>query len=1830
MKHIRKNSKTIAVFLLLNFIQPLLSPLLVSALTSGPSQPESSSFQPISVSDMVDPFSGDFSYNIPLIDVEGYPINLSYNSGIGSDQEASWVGLGWNINPGAITRNMRGIPDEFNGDIIETEYNMRPNSTIGSSVSAKLGEFFGFKIPENGPFSLSYSLGINYNNYNGFGIEQTFTPSFSSGDGSKGEWNASLGLTAGQNGLTVKPNISYSKNSKDIENSDKVQRNTGFSIGSSYNSRSGMGGLSLNMTNGSAKDKKLSGSVGTNINFGMSTYTPSIQMPMRNINLSFSYKIGAEFTGTFPAMTISGYLSEQAMNLRNNSQKSPAYGYTNSQNVPKDSEGRNTGVMDINRSWDGGYNQNTPSLPVTNYTFDILSVAGQGLGGSFRAFRNDLGYVADNKSSNISAGGSMGGETGGGNLLKLGADIAVNLTNTTVSSWSPYSNGFLEMSYSYSNPAANRLKWKSESPNNHFEPYTYKQMGELSVDDEPELFENIGSNVPVRIGLISNGSRDFNVRTSTNFETKDGDVISMQSDMHRKKRIKRNQTLSILTFADLPYKGLGSNNHPLYAAPKHHTGEITVIRNDGARYVYGVPAYNTKQEETTFNMGMRRSNLFPDENISGHKALINGETGLIRYAFNNSDPKKGDNSVSNNRGKDHYYQSIKMPPFAHSYLLSAVLSTDYVDADNVRGPSAGDLGNYTVFKYTKSKTPYKWRTPFGSGTANYNEGLRSTFSDDKANYIYGEKELWYLERIETKNSIAIFTLEARKDGWGVEGRNGGFGDEPMMKLVKISLYSKADYDENQENAIPIKEVHFEYDYSLCPETENNIDFYNGETDPTKIGKLTLKKVYFTYGNSNRSAFSPYTFDYTNLYDEDFNPKYALKNHDRWGNYKENKGSILRNDGAMPNSDFPYVIQNKEEADKNSSAWTLSKINLPSGGVITIHTESDDYAFVQDKRAMQMFTIEGISGEENPTNPADFFEGNSLMDPLVSLTPNGNNLYMSFKLDEPIPISGNSVEIFRKKYLEGIENLYFKAYVQIDDKIDLLGRNKNFEYVTGFAEIDGSGLKAHNATSGYYNYGYIKLKEVNQGQKDFTANVNPISKAAWYFARTQLSDLVYNGTDDETFGVEKFISKIQNAGFIKGIIQTLQGANGYLKNNDFCKKINLSKSFIRLNNPNKKKLGGGLRVKKILLSDEWDKMVAGNAAQSYGQSYEYTTKDDITGEEISSGVAAWEPQIGSDENPFSLPVWFGDKRENLLIANNKSYLIGPMGQEFYPAPSVGYSKVTVSNISHVNIKRHATGKIINEFYTAKDFPAISTSTGIDPKPRKSNPIAKLFKMDYKDFVTVSQGHSIELNDMHGKQKAMWVFQEDSEKPISGVEYKYQCERYGKHSFKLVNDAVVVRPNGTTETRPIGIEYDFVTDFRQEETSTISGGLNTNLSNFLIGFVPGIVPTVLPSVQKEFTRFRSAVTTKVINRYGILEETIAHDLGSKVSTKNLAYDSESGLILLTKTKNNFEDEIYNFNYPAHWYYDQMGQAYKNLGMKFQNIVLDAGGKATINNATEYFVPGDELVADNIDLAWVSSIDGNVVTFINEMGNPFKPSTTVENMIITRSGRRNLIGVSMGSITSLSNPLPGLRSGSFSNVLNTNAQVFKDEWGTFCECFENNSRLKNSKNPYVIGTRGIYRAYKSFAYLINRTHTWRNNNTDIRKDGVYGSYNPYWKWSENSWEQDQTNWTWTSEITEMNPYGAELENMDALFRFSAAVYGYNNTIPTAVGANTKYREIAFDGFEDYDFNTCSDDHFSYKPDKASVANQGHTGKKSMSVSSENPITVSRTLIECEPEEE
>ena len=84
----------------------------------------------------VNMYTGIPSIAIPIYEIKSgnlsVPISLSYHAGgIRYEEQASWVGLGWNINPGNINRNMRGVPDDFNGnDTLEQTQKMKRQVTI--------------------------------------------------------------------------------------------------------------------------------------------------------------------------------------------------------------------------------------------------------------------------------------------------------------------------------------------------------------------------------------------------------------------------------------------------------------------------------------------------------------------------------------------------------------------------------------------------------------------------------------------------------------------------------------------------------------------------------------------------------------------------------------------------------------------------------------------------------------------------------------------------------------------------------------------------------------------------------------------------------------------------------------------------------------------------------------------------------------------------------------------------------------------------------------------------------------------------------------------------------------------------------------------------------------------------------------------------------------------------------------------------------------------------------------------------------------------------------------------------------------------------------------------------------------------------------------------------------------------------------------------------------------------------------------------------------------------------------------------------------------------
>ncbi|SEK30391.1 hypothetical protein SAMN04487910_0204 [Aquimarina amphilecti] len=1831
-----KVTKVIASYLAIQMIIQMTQPMQLFALTSGPSQPEFNAFTPIGTSDMVDLSSGDFGYNIPVMDVGGYPLNLAYNSGVNMDQESSWVGLGWNLNVGQINRQVRGIPDDFDGDEITYENNLKDNQTIGVTMDVN-AQIFGIEALKGGA-----GLTIEHNNYQGITFKPSFGLNFAVSD------HVSVGMnlsSSAADGATVTPSVSISAGKNDKDKYCNNALTGGLSFGAPFNSRQGL--TSFNMSASITKNKEVYdkymkfdadtkggyrgvglGSSGSgSVSFINSTFSPTKRTAFKNTGLTFGISVGGDLWGVDGEVGVTAYGNRQSLARKVNIEK--AYGYEFTENATRND------ILDFNREKEDIVSKNTRVLPMVNYSYDIYNINGQGIGGMFRPFRSQTGYIFDQFVNDESDSNSGGGEIEPGSGIHIGLDYKNSPSDSHTGVWETNATQFLK---------------ERELDDPTYEKVYFKSIGELSVDQEKELFQNTlggynamalaidqpGGNTTALGRNNSYGKYAANRYRVKNFEN-DGvnynyDEVVFNQPIQRKKREIRNQSIQPVTVRDADKFDLGTFKTNEHAKP-HHKAGMKILQADGSTYTYGETAYNMEKEEVSFSV-----------NAVGDCALGNvAITG-------------DENTKNNSSGLDHYFSKIATPEFAHTYLLSSVLSSDYEDRKG-DGPTDDDFGAYTKFNYETTEDTYQWRIPYNK--ASFNAGLNSDKVDQKGSYVYGKKELKYINSIETKTHVAVFHLSNRKDGRGVTSDKGGGNASSsayMQKIDSISLYSRPEYIKYGEETSPIKTAHFIYDYSQCQGIPNNLggtldenelDYYDEEDQLSNEGKLTLKKVFFTYRDSKMGKYTPYTFNYgTGTYDQNgkwiqnnvSNPIYNLKGYDIWGNYKPNQGGCNVND-EITAPEYPYVEQgDKEQQDIFAQAWSLTSVELPSGGRLQMTYESDDYQYVQGRKAMQMFKVIGASRTVNGAIDDKLYTPGSY---------NGNSdaKYLVVEVDNNV----NTIADFKERYLgEYIDKpVFFKFMVNMSKSGGTSSPNfsKNeFDYVTGYFRIDKEALNDDiifdsPSVPGRKNVAIpMKMSDLEGGINGSGKNVNPISKAGWYFGRKYLNRLVYG---------MKLTNDSQNAGDVAqelvksfgGIIEIFKGPNGRLRDKELCaRRFIPEKSWIRLQHPDGNKLGGGCRVKQLLLEDQWDKMldVSGNDpnieryTKKYGQLYEYSLEEDGT----SSGVATYEP-LGSKENPFVEPFY---NRGDKVRPEEVSYVEKPFGESFFPSPTITYSRVTVKNYNpSEDIKQHATGKVVNEFFTSKDFPTIADYTDIDnPANWKSNDkevvanvLKGLFglKVSVKSELTLSQGFVVHTNDMNAKTKSQSVYNEYDEL-ISGVDYKYSTSDEDKS--KLDNNLVTISKDGSVVEREIGVHYDVINDFRENYSKSTVFGIQGNVATLIIGIFPIIIPTAPPERSEIISTLHTTTTTKVIHTTGILKEKIARDLGSEVSTINEAWDASTGQVLLTKTVNEYDDQYYNFNFPAYWAqkYENMAQASRNIGATGK-LIKNGNYFSDNTNVREFFSLGDELLVDGGTdpiRAWVIGFGNSDrgVRLMDRDGGLLDKDDRFNNDItfkIIRSGYRNQQSANMTSITMMSNPIEGKIGGTITTsdfaqsddtetgnlrIINASAVEYGDFWNGQCEGdlkslheddLGNVEISSYGFNPYLENIKGEWRAKRSYAYLVERSKIAEGNSSEAfnRREGYFKSFEPFYELENGAWKMiipdDSKQWTFASEVTQYSPYGAEIENKDALDRYSTAQYGYNFTLPTAVTSNSRYRYMGADNFEDSYFRNALGSHFNFR---------------------------------------
>ncbi|MES2701536.1 MAG: hypothetical protein V4649_02800 [Bacteroidota bacterium] len=1702
---------------------------------------------------MVDMFSGSFVYNIPLLDVEGYPVNISYHGGVSMEQEASWVGLGWNINPGVINRTVRGIPDDFNGDVLKKELNIKPENTLrlGMTASAELGGVGGPLL--NADFNAGSF--INVSNYKGVSLDYAF----GCGISLAGYVSAGVNMGVGsQTGASLDYDLS-AKASRTLSKDHSSGIGLNASIGGGYSSRTAWkdvnfsAGLSLSKSRGT---KTASGKMTTSadIPIGIVNFVPVITNSSTMRSVYGRVKLGVEFFAGY----VNGDLSARFSRLTfENDASRAAYGYMYMQNAPLD----DSGILDFTRDKDGMFNKSMKYLPVPNMAYDVYSLSGQGTGGVFRPFRNDFGNVYDPKTGSVSEGLSLMAEAGLGNLLEVGCDASATITDIRSGPWGDYARNGTSKGF------------KKRSNGSIYEDVYFKAGGELTEVDAT-YFDAIGGEQPITpdqamaLPATKPGSatkRDARGNLIYCHTALQAGVAGVGSDTNFYSYTDPTFT----TYGNPTKRAIKRTGANEFQRKKDQVSEIVQVQKDGRKYVYGIPALNNVQREAMFT-------------VDGTNPL-NLAAGTI--AFTGTDASTG-----NNKGTDHYYSSTTTPSFVHSYLLTAVQSNDYIDVTG-NGVTDDDFGTFTKFNYTRTDSDYRWVAPYSSNfdSAQYSPGFWSDRLDDKANFVCGSREQWNLHSIETKNYIAEFYTSIRRDAQGIAkpimsaGESALFGASKLSggsvsyKLDSIKLYNKHDRYVNGASATPVKSVFFVYDYSLC----------GGSPNSTGGGKLTLQKIYFSYGRSAKSMISPYQFRYG------YNPNYNFANKDRWGTYKRNKPSFT-------NYEFPYVDQNDTLNDTYAAAWSITTITLPSGGTIRARYECNDYAFVQDKAANEMFMVGGVGNSPN------FIASQQLYSSRTSPC-----LYTYFKRrpGSEVPALSFAQNYLGKDYIPGTKTTtYFNFHIQ------LTSANNTFEQIKGYGNVIDAGICPNNTS-----YGYLKFEPVQpQGSG---ATLSPITFTALNTARYNLPQVIYPGQSPDE---NNFMNVLKG---MKGAIGELlaMGKNPVVRMVDQGggKNVKLAKCFIRLVSVGLHKKGGGQRVKSITYSDEWNTLSGDNEfTAEYGKRYSYVVNDPVYGQ-ISSGVASYEPLIGGDENPFRTPVpYTAQSGSNWPPMDAVDlYQETPIGESLFPAGQVGYRYVEVASIhqtegrSSKNIDRY-------EFYTAKEFPVQFAATAIN-----SNSTYRYRFFSQENKLRATQGYTLIFNDMHGKPKKVEhdVFDvtQGIYKPVSYLVYNYK-----QKGNKLDNTVQCLFHEGTNmvvQTRRLGVEEDITLDTRHKRESTKQASLNANFNFFLI-------PTLIPipvgmafgfgwfsSSQNEF---QSAVVAKVIQQYGILDNVESYNEGAKTVMSNEIFDPSTGQPLVTSITNEYQHKEYTTSIPASWAYTGMAGAYANIGYTDAGTIsVNANyiGKLNITN-TAPLIPGDELSVSYKDtggakrntVVWVmgslASGDGggpHVVPRFPLSTIGWAPGLLLSDVRIRviSSGHKNMLDETVQTYTSNNSPVSGgALSTTLTGLIDIKARTFTDSNTRIVRDYLVNP---NVINPYCIGERGQWRLLSEYAYQTNRNYS----GTTTRNAGLFTAPSLFvppvgsaysFPYNFLGYNYSDSNWRAMRTITKWSPYGKEVENVDAIGNYSTAVFGFNEELPVAVAANAKQGDVLALGFEDYHLLRPIPDmtFFEYLPFYASVA--------------------------------
>jgi hypothetical protein len=1808
---------------LLWLIVGALASALASAVAtaSGPVPPELSGFAPLDQQELVDHFTGDFRYSVPLMEVPGpnggYPIVLSYASGGGPDQDASWVGYGWTLSVGAIVRQMRGIPDDFAGDEIKTQQDIEPNVTYGLGIEGNY-EIFGADTSVG--TGLTAGLTGYFDNYRGFGITHTVGLSGQvKGQGTA----ASGGLSLGEDtleGAKVAATASLS-----------LGDNLRFGADTAFDATRGLSALSLSAQAKyqSASYLVSSGNLLTYLGYAKPAALPGTRREMQGSNIKVSFKMGGEVYGNYLSGKMFGYYNEER--LKANTVTTKAYGFLHLDKATPEA------ALDFNRERDGAIHEQSPNLALPVLTHDLYVVSGRDLVGTFRAYRSDVPVVFDPVQRSDISGGAIGVDVGFGNVIKVGVAGALNRTSTVIKRWDDGgAEGLLATAQGAFSP----------DPSGYRERTYFKFIGEPSAGRPA----TVSGSTPLAIGLNEAANA---ARVPQLFYAADEKSLTLASS---DARVPRATLIQSFTNGELRSMANALPEFKRDFAPlagetqvrrDHHIGGFRITTSSGARHIYGIAVYNTHYEEQKFSVDRTLCG-------AGPCAVITPPAHPLQDTPDAKDPTKClpiyDYRVN---GSERMLEAKCLPAYPTSYLLTAILGADYIDADDIPGPSDGDYGYWVRFGYVRDQTPqgaaapFSWRIPFvgasfvrGPDNGRYVSG-KERFSD-KGYVTFGQRESWYLASIETATHKAFMCTAPNVRGDAISAGSKSQNTPVSSGLVRpwvlssVKLFAKtalAGTTAPCPSGTPLIEAHLGHDTNLA---------LAKDTPNATKGKLTLRSVYFTHQDNTRGRLSPYRFEYEgrdasgNVNFRESNPNYSDAGHDRWGVYRDPSvpcGTVPASAAPQPRpaliDDEMPTCQEGDLADRWSAAWTLRRIVEPSGRAITVDYEADDYAFVQDRAATRLFRIHSVNG--NSTGDASAicpvwsgpFQTTACPTPLNRAAAPEQRARVYFKLEKPFepndPRCSSAAACdawVDQHYLAANRQLYFRIRVALKP-------NEKWQTVSGYAHTLRAGIVPGT------DVGWVELAPVHSNYPS-SVDYHPFAHAAWQYLRLEQPELIrtggINGNPDGD-PIEEAVRVLTLVDVMPDIIKMLTGVYPAWAAEGWGSQVDLAHSWIRLQDPDGMKKGGGTRVRRIRVSDGWSEMTANRESDlETGFLYSYRLEDGR-----SSGVASYEPMVAGEENALRQAKPFTD--QVLLSSNYNLFAEMPLGESHYPSPVVGYSRVVRRTLASqaeldarasrndcqtgLNSRPHAvsSGPTVYAFYTARDFPVRSAETPVYKRrpPLPQIVLIPLLGQVTTNSVTASQGYSTSVNDMHGKPRRIATYEYTSqldcarpgsleyvmrEEPVTETTFRYRASGgFGESAFDLNNSEVATLvEDPTTRPQTIAEQSDFVIDLRHNKTESFDGGINLNVDTFLVAIYPFPVPVPMPNFGYSLSETRTVVTSLVTHRAGILDSVSVRRGSARIATRNERYDPLTGAVLLSASENAYGDDVYTYSMPAYWTYARMGASYEDIGRSIDLAggTLDATGtRLTVTAPIDICTPlppqqVPRCLPIGTELAVASASGGARLTLLGPDGaggTLFAVAGTLTsappNAIVVRSGNRNLLSSTTDTIRALRNPL-GKRDSDICiaedqtitqfklhEVLDAAHTTFADDWQSVARDLPSSSA---SRDEFTRGLRGIFRPAKDYAYVVARS---QSPQIDLSRDGTFD-----FVMFGNGDEPNTCERGWVRRLTRTrySASGFTTEDLNALEIPSAALYGAGGKLLVAAAANAKQDEIGYEGFESH----------------------------------------------------